>query len=133
MKYLAAALMFFWVLILTITVSYLLKTDREFLYFTDMVIDDNLKNTIKSGGNTFFVIDMFQIDIGRPDLPIKVWTPVWVEEKDMDKLIQWKRQITLMVRDFEIMDMDSKIAASKVDRWFKKKLQETEVRKENNK
>jgi hypothetical protein len=38
-----------------------------------------------------------------------------------------------MVRDFEIMDMDSKIAASKVDRWFKKKLQETEVRKENNK
>lgn len=121
------------VAVVTVTNIYMMKADREFLHFCDMVIDDNIKNVVESGGSTFYVVDMAEVDIKRPDVGVKFWGPVYVRDKDLDTVANWKRKMTLMVGDFENLDFDSKIRMAKVNQWFQQKLKEERGRKEKTK
>lgn len=123
-------LIFVWMIVLSATLAYVLKAEHEFLVFADMMVDDNLKNVVKSGGRTYLVVDMSEVDIGRPDLPVKLYAPMYMHDEDMEKMVDWKQKMYLMVRDFEKMDMDAKIAAAKAGAYFKKRLKEVQARKE---
>lgn len=130
MKTTITLLMFIWMVVLTGTVFELNRADRKFLTFADMMVDDNLKNVIKSGGKTFLIVDMLPVDIGRPDIPIPIYGPVYMNDSDMEKIGNWKRRMAIMVKEYEQMDFDSRLRMAKVNEWFKKKLAETQERKD---
>jgi len=126
-------LLILWMAIDTFTIGYLIKTEKAFLHFADMMVDDNLKNVIVSEGKTFLIAQMVQVDINRPDLPIQLFGPVYMDADEMDKISNWKRNMSIMVRDFERMDLESRIQMAKVNTWFKSKLAETQEREEKKK
>jgi hypothetical protein len=115
--------------VVTVTNIYMMKAEREFLHFCDMVLDDNLKNVVKSGGATFYVVDMVELDIGRKDTGSKFWAPLYVNEIDLETLLQWKRTNAIMVRDFQNLDFDSKMAMQKANAYFQKRLAQVKERK----
>lgn len=123
-------LMLVWLVILTGTFVYVLNCEKAFLKFADLVVDDNLKNVIVAGGKTFLIAEMLQVDIGRPDLPIKLYGPVYMDADEMEKMVTWKQKNWLMVRDYERMDLESRIQMAKVNTWFKQRLAETQERKD---
>ena len=122
-------LMLFWLTVLTATGCYIIRAEHEFLKFADFVIDDNLKNVIQSGGATFYIVDMDNWATANLGTNVRLWRPLYVMDKDMGKLVDWKRKQTLMVRDFENINWQSKVIAEQADRYIKLRLSGMQDRK----
>jgi len=123
------ALIVLWLLTISVTQAFFCAGQREFLKFADFVIDDNLKNVIQSGGKTYLVVDMAIIEGLRPDIPVKLWGPVFISEEDLPRIADWERSMQIMVNEYEDMEFDRKLIMAKVDQYFKRKLEETKTRK----
>jgi len=121
-------LVLFWLLILTIFSCYVVKAERSFLKFADFVLDDNLKNVVQSGGDTFYVVSMVQVSVPYVDKTLSFWTPLYISSKNLGQLIDWKRKQFLMVKEFENIDFDSRMAAMKADQYLKQRLSELQSR-----
>lgn len=126
-------LLILWLVIDAFTLGYLIKTDRAFLKFADMVMDDNLKNVVKSGGSTFYVVDVAEMNLGRPDVGVKFYAPIYIRDNDLEKAFHWKRTNALMVQEFENLNFQTIMAATRANAYFQMKLAETETRKEKQK
>lgn len=126
-------LLILWLVIDAFTLGYLIKTDRVFLKFADMVMDDNLKNVVKSGGSTFYVVDVAEMNLGRPDVGVKFYAPIYIRDADLEKAFHWKRTNALMVQEFENLNFQTITAATRANAYFQMKLAETETRKEKQK
>jgi hypothetical protein len=126
-------LLFVWLFSCSVAIQYLNKADDKLLDFADFVIDDNLKNVIQSGGQTYYIIDTVKVDIGRTSTGVDFVMPVYVAEKDLDKLANWKRRMVLMVKEYDQLDITGKQIAAQANSYFKRKLAETQQRKEEKK
>jgi len=129
MSKIITGLMLIWLVVITVTGCFSRKAEVEFLQFADMVIDDNIKNVVKSGGGTFLVVDMGNVTMPGLTPDIRLWSPIYVNEKDLDKIIDWKRKQVIMVRDFKNINFQSPIIAAQAERYFKKRLDNLEIRK----
>jgi hypothetical protein len=118
-----------WLVILTGFTCYIIRAEREFLKFADFVVDDNLKNVIKSGGATFYIVDMEHYANAELLTQVPLWQPVYVKDTDMKNLVDWKRKYTLMVRDFQNIDFQSITIAASADRYIKLQMAGMEDRK----
>lgn len=123
MNRIITGLMLIWLVVLTACSCYNIKAERELLKFADFVLDDNLKNVVQSGGVTYYVVDMEQYATAFLGSKVNLWQPIYVAGKDLDALIDWRQKQTLMVRDFNNINFQSKIAAAKADQYFKSRVQ----------
>lgn len=126
-------LLLFWLTVLTVFGCYVIKAEHAFLKFADFVLDDNLKNVVQSGGATFYVVDMGIVPVPGVDKSLKFWSPIYVNANDLGKLIDWKRNQTLMVKEFQNMDFESKMAALRADKYFQQRLSDLRKRKPDSK
>lgn len=111
-----------WLVVLTAFSCYAIKAERELLKFADFVLTDNLKNVVQSGGVTFYVVNMDPFSKAKVLTDIPLWQPVYVKDTDMGKLMDWQRKYILMIRNFNNLDFNSKIAAAKANQYLKKRL-----------
>lgn len=124
------ALMLVWLVALTASDCLVIKAEKEFLKFADFVIDDNLKNVVQSGGHTYYVVDMGKADIGRPEIGVTFWTPVYVEGSELEVITNFQRKRALMVKEFEELDITGKQIAAQAGRFVEGKLKNLQERKE---
>ena len=111
-----------WLVVLTAFSCYVLKAEHEFLRFADFVVDDNLKNVVQSGGSTFYIVDMDNWATANLGTTVKLWRPIYVRDKDMAALVTWKRRQTIMFRDFDNINWQSKVIAEQADRYLKLRI-----------
>jgi hypothetical protein len=131
LKDFAIVLMFLWLLACSVAIHYLNNVDKQLLAFADFVIDDNLKNVIQSGGQTYYIVDTIKINTEQKYDGVNFVTPMYVSEKDLAKLTQWKRKMVLMVKEFNELDITGKQLDAQANGYFKRKLAETQERKRN--
>ena len=122
MNKIITGLVLVWLVVMTGFGCYVMKAEHEFLKFADFVLDDNLKNVVQSGGVTYYVVDMENVGTALLSTKVKLWQPMYVAAGDLDKLIDWKRTSTLMFRDFQNLDFQSRIAAAKADQYLKSRI-----------
>ena len=122
-----------WLVILTGTTCWVIRAEREFLKFADFVVQDNLKNVVQSGGRTFYIVEMGKVPALRPDSHVDFWTPIYVDEKQLGKLVDFSRKQAIMVHEFNELDITARQIAAQADTYFKRKLTETQDREENEK
>jgi len=127
------ALIVLWLTVISVTQVAFLKGQREYLKFADMVLDDNLKNVIVSGGKTFLIVDMAVMEGFRDDIPVRLWSPVFISEEDLPRIADWKRSMQMMFKEFEDMEFDRKLIMAKVDQYFKQRLTQVQDRKDKEK
>jgi hypothetical protein len=127
------ALIVLWLTVISVTQVAFLKGQREYLKFADMVLDDNLKNVIVSGGKTFLIVDMAVMEGYRDDVPARLWSPVYISEEELPRIADWRRSTQLMVNKFEEDEFDRKLIMAKVDQYFKQRLVQVQDRKDKEK
>lgn len=132
MRNFTLGLLFIWLFACSVAIHYLNIADNKLLAFADFVIDDNLKNVIQSGGLTYYIVDTVVADVGRESTGVKFVMPIYVSEKDLPKLILWKQRMALMVKEYDQLDVTGKQLAAEANGYFKRKLAETQQRKEDN-
>jgi hypothetical protein len=122
-----------WLVVLTGFTCYVIKAEREFLKFADFVLDDNLKNVVKSGGGQFYVVDMAKAAVEGYHNGVTFWSPVYVNAVDLEKLINWKQTNILMVKQYEEMDLRMQsmrpFVVESADRYMKLRMAAMEDRK----
>jgi hypothetical protein len=126
MSKIVTCLILIWLCVLTGFTCYVIKAEHSFLKFADFVLDDNLKNVVQSGGQTFYVIDMAKVT--SSDL-VPVWSPVYVDSKDMGKFTQLKRKQTMLIKELEELGPMMQKVSPEADRFMKMKIAELESRK----
>jgi len=127
------SLIILWLVALSISNCLIIKAEREFLKFTDFVIDDNLKNVVQSGGNTYYIVDMGKVTIPQDVGGTNLWSPIYVDGKDLPALADWRRKMSIMVKEYDEMDITGKQLVAQAEGFFTRKLAETQKRKEEKK
>jgi transglutaminase-like putative cysteine protease len=59
---------------------------------------------------------------------VSLWRPIYVNQKDLGKIIEWKQRQTLMIRDFSNVDWKSRMAADKASAYLNNRLDDVERR-----
>lgn len=81
MRYLTIA----WLVILTLTLTYVIKTQTSLLKFEEAVMTDNLKNEVRFNGNDYVVIDVVEAGaVFSTDYPIYI--PAYLRESQYEQL-----------------------------------------------
>lgn len=119
MKLFTSALVIIWLVVLTLTSFYNTGTDQKLLGLIGRMIDDNLKNVVVSGKETYYVVGVKQADLSRGDKTLPLFVPLYANEQTIGKMIDKSREEYLMVKEFQKMELDAAYAAAKADRFFK--------------